>query len=248
MLDVSALAYQKARKRLLLLDYDGTLVDFALLPSQASPTPRLLRALERLTANPRTTIAIISGRPKQTLEDWLGNLPIALIAEHGFFAKLPRQPWQTLRPINNQWKSSVRTAMELSVVVLAGSFIEEKDSSLVWHYRTADENSAANETPHLLSRLEPLVARHELVMLQGHKNIEIKLDHATKGSAALSWLDKDDWDFILAAGDDVTDEDLFAVMPASAFTVKIGTGASKASHHLPNPDALLNLLESFCKT
>ena len=74
------LAYHAAESRLLLLDYDGTLVPFARRPQQARPGQALLNLLTRLSADPRTTLVIISGRQRAVLDEWFGTLPIGLVA------------------------------------------------------------------------------------------------------------------------------------------------------------------------
>lgn len=108
--------YLHAKKRLILLDYDGTLVPFQKRPEDASPTPQLLDTLQKLTADPLNHVVINSGRDHFTLEKWLGALPISFAAEHGAFYKengglMPG----TLDEIEDMWemvKSIMTTVME----------------------------------------------------------------------------------------------------------------------------------------
>src|SRR3954466_3158963 len=72
---------------LLLLDYDGTLVPYTATPELARPDMALLELLGALSARPRTELHVVSGRTRETLEQWLGSLPIALHAEHGFWSR-----------------------------------------------------------------------------------------------------------------------------------------------------------------
>jgi transcriptional repressor NrdR len=72
--------YRRSLNRLLLFDYDGTLVPFASHPQLARPDRRLLKILHQLGANPRNELVLLSGRDKATLEDWFGSLPIGLVA------------------------------------------------------------------------------------------------------------------------------------------------------------------------
>ncbi|MFQ5946919.1 MAG: bifunctional alpha,alpha-trehalose-phosphate synthase (UDP-forming)/trehalose-phosphatase, partial [Anaerolineae bacterium] len=76
-------AYQDAQRRLLLLDYDGTLVPFAPRPEDASPDPVLLKDLHALASDGKNTVVIVSGRDQATLESWVGSVGAALVAEHG---------------------------------------------------------------------------------------------------------------------------------------------------------------------
>src|SRR5262245_47907677 len=116
-------AYGNAGKRLLLLDYDGTLVPFAPTPSHAAPTPKLLALLEQLAADSRNTIALVSGRPRYTLDEWFGHLPIFFTAEHGLAWRKPEQKWQSL-VVDTTWKPEVYRHMQTAVTAVPGSFIE----------------------------------------------------------------------------------------------------------------------------
>src|SRR5262245_42306495 len=95
---VSALveAMRAADELALLLDYDGTLVPFAVLPGDAAPDADLLELLARLAARPRTFVSVVSGRPREALESFLGSLPVALFAEHAFWTRTSRAAeWRT---------------------------------------------------------------------------------------------------------------------------------------------------------
>lgn len=239
-------AYRQAKKRLLLLDYDGTLTGFKPHPSQAKPSSRLLRVLERLASNPRNTLVIISGRDQSTLGNWLSHLPLTLVAEHGYAVKHAALDWQPRQDADDRWKTDVRPCMTDSSTSIDGSFIEEKAASLVWHYRAAhNQEAAAQEAERLMQKLRAAAGRHGLSLLPGSKAVEAKLKTVNKGAAAKGLLAGENWDFILAAGDDVTDEDLFGAMPKDAHTIKIGSGTTKAKLRLPDPDAMLGLLESL---
>ena len=77
--------FAKAQKRLMFLDYDGTLIPFKEKPWEARPSKPLLELLQKLTSNKKNEVVIISGRDKDTLGKWFGKLPINLVAEHGLF-------------------------------------------------------------------------------------------------------------------------------------------------------------------
>jgi trehalose 6-phosphate synthase/phosphatase len=237
-------AYGRAKSRLFLLDYDGTLVGLQPTPPEAVPTQRLLKVLQKLADDPSNVVVVISGRDRATLEGWLGALPIFLVAEHGFFIKQPGRSWVATAGLPEGWKEPVRAAMQESTARVPGSFVEEKDTSLVWHYRAADVSVAANEIAQLLQKLTGPAKTSPIAILRGHKNIESKLATMHKGTAAKVWLAQP-FDFVLAAGDDTTDEDLFAAVPPFGHTIKIGSGQTKATRRLTDPAALLGVLESF---
>jgi len=220
--------YLKSKKRLLLLDYDGTLIPFEKKPTKAKPDAELLETLKCLNQNPNNTIVIISGRDKEILEKWLSDLKLEMIAEHGVWLKEKEITWQMIELLRNDWKEEIRPLLERYVDRTPGALIEEKDFSLVWHYRRVDPELALIRAGELKAALLDLLANLNVAVLEGNKVIEIKNIGINKGKAALKWISKDMWDFILAIGDDVTDEDIFAVIPESGYSIKVGLGPSHA--------------------
>ena len=122
--------------------------------------------------------------------------------------------------------------MELYVSRTPGSFVEEKDFSLVWHYRKVETGLGELRTRELMSHLKYKIFGTNLQVHEGDKVVEIKSSRVNKGRAALKWLETNDYDFIMAIGDDLTDEDTFKAMPPeNSYTVKVGgkTSAAKFS-------------------
>lgn len=230
--------YRKSAKRLLLLDYDGTLVPFGEKPEKVRPDDALLEQLESLIRTPKNEVVIISGRDKDTLEKWFNILNIGLMAEHGVWLREKGGDWEMVEPLRNDWKEDIRPILELYVDRTPGSFIEEKEFSLVWHYRKADLELATVRARELKDALLQLIANLNLGVLEGSKVLEIKNAGINKGLAALRWLSKKRWNFILAIGDDWTDEDTFTVLPESAYSIKVGWGCTRAKF---NVDSVLNV-------
>lgn len=246
VIDDIAASYRRAHTRLLLLDYDGTLSPFQQLPHQAKPTPALLALLERLAGDPQNKVVIISGRDHETLEAWLGHLPLDFASEHGLYIKENGGGWHLLHRHDDAWKKEIRQILDEFTHAVPGSFTEEKTASFAWHYRPAkDQALAAKALPQLARRLEPVVAANDLTLLKGNKVLDVKLAGVDKGTVAHHWLAKRSWDFILAAGDDTTDEDLFKAMPRNAQTIKIGAGATMARERQRSVRALHALLHSL---
>jgi trehalose 6-phosphate synthase/phosphatase len=244
--DDIAESYRRAHSRLLLLDYDGTLAPLKPTPPEAKPTHALLELLQTLASDTRNKVVIISGRDHQTLEMWLGRLPLDFAAEHGLWMKERGVAWHMPREVDSSWKAAVRPVLAEFEQRVPGSNIEEKTAGLAWHYRTAAKPEQATQaTRQLLAQLEPLVKIHELTTLNGNKIIEVKSLGIDKGTIAQHWLGQRTWDFILAAGDDTTDEDLFKVMPASAHTIKVGTGRTAARMRLRSVRAVHTLLRTL---
>jgi len=214
--------YQAAPSRLLLLDYDGTLVGFQANPQRAQPDAELLDLLGALAANAQNRVVIISGRDRTTLEKWLGHLPLDFIAEHGVWLRRAGEDWSLFQELRADWKREMRPLLDLYVRRTAGSFIEEKDYSLVWHYRRADADLGAVRARELMSHLTFMTSNTDLQVLEGNKVIELKNAGINKGTAAARWVSTEQPDFILAIGDDRTDEDTFGALPAEAYTLKVG--------------------------
>ena len=220
--------YNKSKKRLFLLDYDGTLVGFKGKPAEAGPDNEIISLLQCLSGDPRNTIVIISGRDKTTLEEWLGHIGTALVAEHGGWIRLQDLKWQSAVPHEMNWKESIRPILELHTDRTPGSTVEEKDFSLVWHYRRADPGQAYVRGQELRAALVNMTENLDIGVFEGNKILEVKSHVANKGWATEHWLAEQDWDFILAAGDDYTDEEMFSVLPDKAYSIKVGFTASKA--------------------
>lgn len=239
--------YQNAKHRLIMLDYDGTLVDIAATARDAKPTSQALELLAHLAADPSNTVVIISGRDHTTLETWLGHLPLSFVAEHGLYFKLPGERWRPTRSLDQTWKSAVHHLM--AAAAIPGSSIEDKTLSLVWHYRMSDPEAADPAAAHLMAALQPLAAAQGLKIMPGRKIIEVLPDGIDKGVAAQHWLKKGHYDFILAAGDDVTDEDIFRILPSSAYKIKIGVPGpeSAAPAAVPDPATLRNFITTFSR-
>ncbi|MBD2716189.1 bifunctional alpha,alpha-trehalose-phosphate synthase (UDP-forming)/trehalose-phosphatase [Microvirga sp. STR05] len=238
--------YHATDQRLLLLDYDGTLAPFHANPQRAQPDQELLLLLRALTENPKNRVVIISGRDRTTLQAWLGHLPVDFIAEHGVWLRAAGEDWQLFQTLNNEWMREIRPVLELYVARTAGSFIEDKEYSLVWHYRRADAELGAVRARDLLNHLTFMTSNSELQVMEGNKVIEIKTAGINKGTAAARWLATYQPQFTLAIGDDRTDEDTFRAMPPEAYTIKVGTDSrSLARFHVASTAEVRQLLRQL---
>ncbi len=237
--------YHSAKKRLFLLDYDGTLVQFAGDPQEAYPPERLIELLDQLTSEEGNSVVIISGRDRPTLERWFGTLDVGLVAEHGVWYKEPDKPWQIVEPLTGDWKEAIRPLFEVYVSRTPGSSLEEKDFSLVWHYRKAEKTFAEVRVGELKESLEPLLENRPLAILEGHRFLEVKNAGINKGRIALQWISKARWEFIFAAGDDTTDEDMFQALPDGACSIRIGMAPSHSRFAIDSPHELRRLLREF---
>ncbi len=239
--------YANTKKRAIFLDYDGTLVGFKANIEEASPDDELLAILEDLAKDKCNNVVIVSGRNYQTLEKWFGHLPIDLIAEHGAWQKHKNSVWQALL-LDDAWKDEVKNTLQNYLDRTPGSFIEEKSFSLVWHYRKVERGLGELRANEIIHNMRQLVTDKGIQIMPGNKVIEFKNIEVNKGKAALNWLHESEYDFLLAMGDDHTDEDLFRVMPTNAITVKVGSQVSEAKFYLNNHTEVRQLLQSMLAT
>ena len=239
-------AYRRSARRLLLFDYDGTLVSFSLHRDTARPDARVTGILKGLATDSANHVVLVSGRTRGDLEQWFGELPLTLIAEHGAWVRnRGEREWRSTLPLEEGWKVRVRPVMERFLDRVPGSFLEDKDFSIAWHYRAADVESGTLAAKDLVDILTTLAANFDLQVLPGNKVVEIRRSGVNKGSHFATHLAREPWDFIVAAGDDWTDEALFASLPPSAFSIRVGITASAARLNVESVADILDLLESL---
>ncbi|MBI2336170.1 MAG: bifunctional alpha,alpha-trehalose-phosphate synthase (UDP-forming)/trehalose-phosphatase [Deltaproteobacteria bacterium] len=237
--------FQGAKHRLLLLDYDGTLVSFNPSPELAIPSETLLTLLQRLSDHPSTDLVIVSGRNKSILQKWFQNAGIHLVAEHGAWIRNQNTDWKTIKPLRDDWKPQILSILRTCSDRLPGSFVEEKEYSVVWHYRKADPELASLRKKELMDDLVNFTATIEVQVVPGNKIVEVRNAGLSKGLAAMEFISRHPFDFVLAIGDDQTDEDLFHALPESAYSIRVGISNSFAKFNLPSHHEVLQLLESL---
>jgi trehalose 6-phosphate synthase/phosphatase len=239
-------AYRSASRRTVFLDYDGTLVALAERPSLAVPTEAALEVVATLARQPETTVVIVSGRPRADLDRWFGSIPrIWLAAEHGAVVREPGATgWTLLRPgADTDWKALVRPVLGDFGARAPGSLLEEKAYSIALHLRMADPEFGEWLANELATTLDERLSGTELAVLRGKKVIEVRFAWADKGEVAAHVLAAGPPSgFLLAVGDDRTDEDLFARLPDDAWTVRVGPGLTRARYRIPGPRAVIGML------
>jgi trehalose 6-phosphate synthase/phosphatase len=236
---------RQASRSTILLDYDGTLVSFADDPRDARPTADLLALLRTLSQGCNTDVVLISGRDKDTMYHWFADLGIALVAEHGAWIKPKNQDWRLVKPLNNAWKSAILPILRTYADRLPGALVEEKQYSIAWHYRRADPELACTRVKELVDDLVSFTANIDVQVQQGDKVVEVRCGGINKGAAALSFLPKEGSHFVLAIGDDWTDEDLFRALPGSACSIRVGQRHSHAKFNVRSPVDVLDLLREI---
>ncbi|HET9173982.1 MAG TPA: bifunctional alpha,alpha-trehalose-phosphate synthase (UDP-forming)/trehalose-phosphatase [Candidatus Saccharimonadales bacterium] len=239
-------SYRQASSRLLLLDYDGVLVALATHYKQAAPSKGVVQTIKKLAADPANEVVIVSGRTRTNLDDWFDSIPVNLVAEHGAFTKDVRGTWHKTRGHSTAWKERIRPIMEKYARRTPGAVIEEKSNSLVWHYRQSPPYEAQKYTVILRRVLQTIVRDYDLAVYSGNKILEVKDPSTSKAETVQRWM-KHPHDFILTIGDDYTDEDMFAALPDSAYTIKVGRGRTHAKYRLKSSSEVQALLKRLVK-
>ena len=193
----------------------------------------------------------MSGRPQDTLEEWLGDLPIWLHAEHGFLSRDPAtRQWVPAAELGGSWREPVLAMLREITQRTPGSLVEVKAAALAWHYRMADQETGARRANELRLHLNQLLSNQPVEILAGqprHRDPALRRaqgpDRARR-SVPSAWPPPT----IVAIGDDRTDEDLFNALPPEAITIRVGPGATRARFRLDGVATVRQLLRSLLES
>lgn len=238
--------YKKATKRLIILDYDGTLKKFVESPDPdaAAPDEELYKLIVDLSSRRKTKVAIVSGRTKSVLERWFGKLPVSIAAEHGAWVKY-NGSWSHQQFSLGEYKKKVLDIMNKYAERTPGAIVEEKEYSIVWHYRLVPTELAHARNASLRHDLNQILHGSDIDIHSGSKIIEVKPHGINKGFVAEELLAVHKADFVLCMGDDYTDEDMFQALPDEAFTIKVGVVETSARFQVHSVDEALSILKSL---
>lgn len=237
--------YSVAKKRLLFLDYDGTLAGFHNDPQKANPDQELYQLLDRIHEQEDTEMYLVSGRDKETFTRWFLPKKYNMIVEHGVWISKDGEPFRMLENVKNDWMEKIRPVLESFVDRTPGSFIEEKNYSIAWHYRKTDPDFGNLRATELNTVLTSLIGNDDISVLNGNKVMEVKSSNVNKGRATVRVLGEDEYDFVFAIGDDWTDEFMFQELPKSTITVKVGQQKTQARFFVENTKKVRELLSRF---
>lgn len=236
--------FEESKKRLLLLDYDGTLKDFSDDHRKSIPTQKIKSVLSDLCKTKNTKVCVVSGRPRKMLEKWFGDLPIALGAEHGGWIKNDGE-WSRQDIFWRDYREEVLDLMNKYAERTPGSLVEVKDFSLVWHYRNVANELANVRSANLINKLSEILEGSEFEVHIGSKVIEVKAKSVHKGIVVGDLIAEFKPDFILAIGDDYTDEDMFRSLPSDGYSIKVGLRETEARYQITSVEDVLKLLENL---
>jgi trehalose 6-phosphate synthase/phosphatase len=223
-------------------------VPIAETPDEAQPDGDLLQLIDALADRPNTSLLMVSGRSRDTLDAWFGALPIELWAEHGVWFKPARaEVWAaTIDDVGGEWLEIARARMEAFTRTTPGAFVEVKTSSVAWHYRRAARGFGRAQARELRVALSRELADLPADILEGKRVVEVRPRSATKAAVVSHLLARPNPPSMLVAfGDDRTDEEMFTALPRSGISIHVGGGASLATHRLRDPQAVRSFLAAL---
>ncbi|KAL5997762.1 putative alpha,alpha-trehalose-phosphate synthase [UDP-forming] 7 [Asimina triloba] len=261
-IDTIVLAYERAKNRLILLDYDGTLMPKSTI--NKTPSSEVISVLNTLSGDSKNIIFIVSGRGRESLDNWFSPCEkLGIAAEHGYFLRWSRdQEWETSKRCNDfSWAQIVEPVMKLYTESTDGSYIEKKESALVWHHQDADPGFGSCQAKELLDHLESVLANEPVSVKSGQYIVEVKPTGVSKRLVAEKILSSmtetgRQADFVLCIGDDRSDEEMFQGISAmtrdafstiSIFACTVGQKPSKAKYYLDDPGDVMAMLESLAE-
>ncbi|PIS61409.1 trehalose phosphatase [Corynebacterium striatum] len=222
-------------------DFDGTLAGFAKAIYEVEPEPRSLAALERLAGLPNTTVAALSGRHLEGLKRVFPlREPVLLGGSHG-----AESSWQDTALTPQMQEHLDRKEAEIRELMerFPGAEIEIKPFQRVLHLRRLElsDPDLAAEAYAAGRALDPA----GFPMTAGKSVIEFSATQATKGSWISELRERVGATATVFLGDDVTDEDGFAVLDQPPdLGVKVGEGETLAAHRVPDIAAVSDFWRS----
>lgn len=273
-------AYRDSSSRLIFLDYENTLQsnineNDGLNSDSIKPKKELIHILNQLLDDPGNMIYIITGRQKDILEKWFKDCEkIGLCAEYGFYYKECLNEYiNKLDEYNNEfkswnkeynwkWKEIVINIIKKYVEKTEGSYLIEKDASIVWNYKESDINFAEINANLLYKFLHNLIPNFQIDVVRGKFYLEVKPKNINKGyfisKILRNYINKGIYpDFIMAMGDDTSDEDMFNYLNILSkntldknidmhiYSCVVDYKPSAASYYLNNTSEVINFLESL---
>jgi trehalose 6-phosphate phosphatase len=199
------------RRIALLLDFDGTLVDIAATPDAVRVPGELRAALARLLHLTGGALALVSGRSVADLDRHLAPLTLPIVGGHGAEMRLADgRLVRNIAPLSD----ALRRRLDEARAFDPGILVEDKVYSVALHYRNAPEQEECLRRH--IAAVREAFADEDVEVLPGKALFEVKRPGVSKGQGVRALMAQPPFSgrrpvFI---GDDVTDESVFALLPA----------------------------------
>jgi len=260
-------------ERLLFFDYEGTLPsayqNTEFVSKGAPPSTEILNLLKGLTADKRNKVFIVAGKGPDQLKEWFGSVKdLGLAAEHGFMYSVNRQgldKWKKIiKKYDNEWIKNCSDIISPYLERCEGSFLDVKESSIVWQYTDCDLELGKQFVSAMSSELDNLIKKYNLKIVNGKGFMEIIAVGVNKGYFVGYKIkefikNKKSLDFILCIGDDTSDEKMFHYLntkkdeikkyckKAKIYSITVGKKPSKAHYYVEKPKNVQELVSSLVK-
>ncbi|KAF5183889.1 Alpha,alpha-trehalose-phosphate synthase [UDP-forming] [Thalictrum thalictroides] len=263
-IDTIVSAYEKAKHRAILLDYDGTVMPQTSIDK--TPSEQVISMLNTLCADENNSAFIVSGRGRESLGKWFSPCrKLGIAAEHGYFLRWAgNEEWEMCGQGSDfGWTQMAEPVMKLYTESTDGSYIETKESALVWHHQDADPGFGSSQAKEMLDHLESVLANEPVAVKRGQFIVEVKPQGVSKGLVAekifTSMAESGKRaDFVLCIGDDRSDEDMFEIIGnalnrgilssnTAVFACTVGQKPSKAKYYLDDTTEVITMLEALAE-
>lgn len=221
-----------ARRVLVCLGFDGTIVPIHDTPGEVQLSAAAREELRGVAAHGRATVAVFSGRERKELAHLIGVPDVIAVGNHGLEIVGPHVLF--LEPTAAQFCDQIqdmRAELEQRLKTVPGAIVENKWLSVAVHYRTVppDQQEKLRQIVHgALAN-----AAHPFLLREGSMVYEVRPRAYWNKGHALVWLrDRIDESDVLTiyAGDDPSDEDAFTALP-DVVSIKVGDAATTAARY-----------------
>ena len=196
-------------KAAVLLDLDGTLAPIVPRPKDVTVPPQVLRLIRALTHS-YLVVAIVSGRSANAARRIVGNAELAYIGNHGFETMIPGHATVVSEEVQPYLAAmgELTNRVSLEARTEAGIWLEDKTTTLSYHYRRAPDRDAALDF--IREKIIPEAKRLGLKTSDGRMVVEIRPPvEINKGVSVGNLLDRLSASRAVYTGDDTTDIDAF---------------------------------------
>jgi len=237
-----------AARRILMLDYDGTLAPFTPDRLRAFPYPGVRELLQDILSLRNTRVAVISGRAVDEVSRLLNLSPKPEIwGSHGWEHLTTEgvySLWPLDGPVENRLLEGKRRLDELGLADRR----EDKPASVAVHWRGASSEEAGAIREQAMAAWQPLTLGSSLEIHPFDGGLELRVQGRHKGFAVDAILSDEQTETVAAyLGDDLTDEDAFRALSGRGLRVLVRTDyrATEADVWLRPPRELLEFLENW---
>jgi trehalose 6-phosphate synthase/phosphatase len=237
----------KSKRRLLLIDYDDTLMPYTKNTEEMQPTNKIITVLKEFHADKQSKIVVLSQADKHTMQKWFGDLQIDLVAARGETVKVSGK-WEKSDIFENDWKEDLRSIFQLFVDRTPGSFFNEKKYSLIWDYSKAAFDLGEMRARELVNELTGVTANMQLQIMEYGKKVELRSGGLSKEHASLKWLTAEKWDFVLVISGGFTGDRMFEHLPTNSYTINIGKPENRTDYFVKEHKDIVKFMEKLSRS